>query len=144
MTPKAPIALDRRRAHSKTPADGVEQSKPLKCTNTHINNLRRRLNDAGLLLSSTKTEMQLAVLLKILQYLGEAGLNTPEGIGIGFARIAARVFDLELQGWRIDTLREEVITADGLKRRGIARYVLRGRCVSYVDPQGVLDLGVPP
>lgn len=143
MTPKEPSALDRRRAESKKTAHGAGQKKAFKCTNNHINNLRRRLDDAGLKLSSTKTETQLDVLLKVLQYLGDAGLNTPEGIGIGFPRIAARVFDLEFHGWRIDTLREEVITADGLKHRGIARYVLRGRCESYIDPQGVLDLGVP-
>lgn len=143
MTPKEPSAHDRRRAQATKPAGGVGQRKALKCTNNHINKIRRRLHDAGLLLSSTKTETQLEVLLKILLHLGEAGLNTPEGVGIGFARIATRVFDLEMQGWRIDTLREEVITADGLKHRGIARYVLRGRCESYIDPQGVLDLGVP-
>jgi len=76
-----------------------------------------------------------------LQYLGEVGLSTPEGTGLAFARLATRIFDLELQGWRIDTLRENVITADGLLHRGIARYVLRGGRADITDPQGSLDLG---
>jgi len=123
-------------------AGGVNgQNKVVKCSNNHISKFRRALRDAGLLLSSTKTETQLETLLKILQHRGEAGVNTPEGVGVGFARIATRVFDLELRGWLIDTLREDVVTADGLKHKGIARYVFRGRRADMVDPQGALDLG---
>jgi hypothetical protein len=106
--------------------------------------LRHRLHIAGLLLSSTRTETQLETLLQTLQYLGDRGINTPEAVGIGFARIATRVFDLEQQGWRIDTVREDVITADGLKHKGIARYILRGRRDDLPNPQGSLDLGDAP
>lgn len=97
----------------------------------------------GLLLGGTKTDTQLNTLLRTLQFLGDIGLNTPEAVGVGYARIATRVFDLEQQGWRIDTMPEDVVTSDGLKHRGIARYVLRGRRTDFVDPQGSLDLGAP-
>ena len=126
---------------SKLAGTGSGQIKVVNCSNSHITRLRKQLRASGLMLSTTKTETQLETLLKILQHRGEAGINTPEGVGIGFARIATRVFDLEMSGWRIDTLREDVITADGLKHCGIARYVLRGRRTEFVDPQGSLDLG---
>lgn len=128
-------------ASSTKLAGGVGgQIKVVRCSNAHITRLRRQLGAAGLMLSSTKTETQIETLLKILQHRGEAGINTPEGVGIGFARIATRVFDLELIGWRIETIREDVITADGLKHRGIARYVLRGWRGGSDDPQRTLDL----
>jgi hypothetical protein len=130
-----------RASLSKLAGGGSGQNKILRCGVKHISILRRRIHAAGLSLSSTRTESQLNTLLKVLQHLGEDGLNTPEGVGIGFARIATRVFDLELRGWRIDSLREDVITADGLKHKGIARYVLRGRRTDFIDPQGSLDLG---
>lgn len=132
-----------RASLSKLAGGGSGKNKILRCGVKHISILRRRLNAAGLSLGSTKTESQLTTLLKTLQHLGETGLNTPEGVGIGFARIATRVFDLEQRGWRIDTLREDVITADGLKHSGIARYIWRGRRTDFIDAQGSLDLGVP-
>lgn len=118
-----------------------EQIKVVECSNAHITRLRKQLRTSGLVLSTTRTETQLETLLKILQHRGEAGINTPEGVGIGFARIATRVFDLELCGWRIDTVREDVITADGLLHPRMARYILRGRRADFIDPQGSLDLG---
>jgi hypothetical protein len=117
-----------------------KQKKPIFCGNHHITVLRRKLRAAGLLPGSTRTETQLDALLKILLHLGEVGLNTPEGTGIAFARLATRVFDLEMQGWRIDTVRENVVTADGLLHRGIARYILRGPRADTPDPQCKLDL----
>lgn len=144
MTPKKQNARFKAGASLSKLAGGVSgKNKILRCGVKHIGILRRRLHAAGLSLGSTKTETQLNTLLKTLQHLGEAGLNTPEGVGIGFARIATRAFELELRGWRIDTLREDVVTADGLKHIGIARYVLRGRRADFVDPQGSLDLGAP-
>lgn len=144
---------DAKQAPSRKPANkkvapgkgkatsGNLQKNVFRCGVKHISKFREALRQKNLLLSNTKTETQLDTLLKILQYRGDAGVNTPEGVGIGFARIATRVFDLEMRGWRIDTLREDVITADGLKHRGIARYVFRGRRVDFIDPQGALDLG---
>jgi hypothetical protein len=135
-------ASDKGGARPTKLAGGVGgQRKVFKCTNAHISRLRRTLQRAGLALSSTRTDTQIECLLKILQYLGESGLSTPEGTGIGFARLATRVFDLELRGWRIDTLREDVITADGLKHKRIARYIWRGPRAGAGDPQGSLDLG---
>ena len=112
----------------------------LKCGTKDITRLRSEVRAAGLLLEATRTETQLETLLRTLQYLGTRGLNTPQAVGLGFARVATRVFDLEQRGWRIDTLREDVVTADGLKHRGIARYVLRGRSADVASPQGTLDL----
>lgn len=54
------------------------QNKILRCGVKHISILHRRLHAAGLSLSSTRTETQLNTLLKTLQHLGEAGLNTPQ------------------------------------------------------------------
>jgi len=118
-----------------------KQKKHLFCGTVHISRLRRKLESAGLGLRDTSGRTQCETLLRVLQYLGPCGINTPEGVGLGFARIATRVFDLEIKGWRIDTLREDVITVDGLKHKGIARYVLIGRRSDFIDPQGSLDLG---
>jgi hypothetical protein len=126
---------------SKLAGVGSGVKKVLICSNRNITRLRSEIRAAGLLLNATRTETQLDTLLRTLQYLGDRGLNTPEAVGIGFARIATRVFDLEQQGWRIDTEREDVVTADGLAHRGIARYILRGRRADIADPQGSLDLG---
>lgn len=141
------MTSNKQNAHNKVGAHIAElagcaigKNKILRCGVKHISKLRRQLHGAGLLLCNTKTETQLETLLKILQYLGESGINTPEAVGVGFARIATRVFDLESRGWRIDTVREDVITADGLQHKGIARYVLRGRRADFIDPQGSLDL----
>lgn len=123
-------------------AGGVSAKKKIfVCGVKHISKLRRELQAAGLGLRDTSGRTQCETLLRVLQYLGPRGMNTPEGVGVGFARIATRVFDLENQGWQIDTLRENATTADGLKHCGIARYVFKGRRADSVDPQGVLDLG---
>lgn len=128
---------------SKLAGIGSGIKKVIICSNRNITRLRSEIRAAGLLLNATRTETQLATLLRTLQYLGERGLNTPEGVGLGFARIATRCFDLEQQGWNIDTERECAITADGLAHHGIARYRLRGRRADRADPQGSLDLGAP-
>jgi hypothetical protein len=118
------------------------QNKIPKCSTHHISRLRRELQGQGLALRDTSTRTQCETLLLVLQYLGDRGLNTPEGTGIGFARLATRVWDLEVSGgWLIDTILEDVITADGLKHRGIARYILRVRKAGFIDPQASLDLG---
>jgi hypothetical protein len=147
MTPHIP---DPRKdtAHGKVGAKFTKltgrvkgQNKTFRCGVQHISNLRRELQSHGLALRDTSGRTQCETLLLILQYLGDRGLNTPEGTGIGFARLATRVWDLEVSGWLIDTILEDAITADGLKHRGIARYILRGRKAGFIDPQGSLDLG---
>ena len=80
--------------------------------------------------------------MRVLQYLGDRGINTPEGVGCGFYRIATRIQELEDSGNIIVSRRERLIGADGLIHSGIARYILIGRAVK-VDPQCLLDLGDP-
>ncbi len=112
------------------------------CGVKHTSDLRREVHDRGLALSNTSGMSQRDTLLRVLQYLGPRGLNTPEGVGLGFYRIATRIQELEELGWVIASLRETLIGADGYKHSGIARYVLKGRTRS--EPrQHSLDLGVP-
>ena len=124
-------------------AGGVNgQRKVLKCSTYHISRLRRELQNQGLTLRDTSGKTQCDTLLRVLQYVGDRGVNTLEGMGLGFYRIATRVQELEALGWMIDSQRERVVGADGLSHIGVARYVLRGFLVTRIDPQGSLDLGV--
>lgn len=118
-----------------------KQKKHLFCGTEHISKLRRELESVGLGLLDTSGRTQCETLLRVLQYLGPRGINTPEGVGCGFYRIATRIQELEEQGWRIASNRERLIGADGLAHRGIARYVLLGLRADFIDPQGSLDLG---
>jgi len=106
----------------------------------HISKLRRELEGAGLGLQDTSGRTQCQTLLRVLRYLGDRGINTLEGVGCGFYRIATRIQELEAAGWLIASQRESVTGADGLTHVGIARYVLTGRRLDFVDPQGALDL----
>lgn len=117
------------------------QRKILKCSTHHISRLRRELQNQGLTLRDTSGKTQCETLLRVLQYVGDRGINTLEGMGLGFYRIATRVQELEALGWMIDSQRERVVGADGLPHVGVARYVLRGFLMTRVDPQGSLDLG---
>ena len=119
----------------------TRQKKVFRCGVNHIAKLRRELQANGLALGDTTGATQCQTLLRVLQYLGERGLNTPEGVGIGFYRIATRVQELEAEGWLIASRRERIVGADGLAHIGIARYVLRGRAGWMVNPQSSLDLG---
>ncbi|MCE3606925.1 helix-turn-helix domain-containing protein [Massilia sp. P8910] len=126
-------------------AGGVKaKKKDFFCGVKHISKLRRELHGAGLALRDTSGRTQCETLLRVLQYLGPRGINTPEGVGCGFYRIATRVQELEERGWLIASYRERIVGADGLAHRGIARYTLLGRAVDRAPaPQGVLDLGAP-
>jgi hypothetical protein len=117
------------------------QTKVFKCGTNLISKLRRELQGAGLALRDTSGRSQCETLLRVLQYLGPRGINTPEGVGCGFYRIATRIQELEAGGWLIASNRERLVGADGLVHNGIARYVLRGRRTDFVNPQGTLDLG---
>lgn len=119
------------------------KKKTFLCGVKHTSDLRRELQEKGLALSSTSGQSQRDTLLRILQYLGARGLNTPEGVGLGFYRIATRIQELEERGWAIASLRETLVGADGYKHTGIARYVLQGRARRQANPQRSLDLGVP-
>lgn len=120
-----------------------KQNKVFYCGVQHISKIRRELQGKGLYLRDTSGRTQCETLLRVLQYLGQRGINTPEGVGCGFYRIATRIQELEAAGWLITSYRERMVGADGLEHVGIARYVLRGRRADLIDPQGYLDLGVP-
>jgi hypothetical protein len=125
-------------------AGGVKaKDKALFCGVKHISKLRRELHSAGLGLRDTSGRTQCETLLRVLQYLGPRGINTPEGVGCGYYRIATRIQELEANGWQIASYRERVIGADGLQHDGIARYSLLGRRMDCANPQGALDLGAP-
>lgn len=112
------------------------------CDEKHISNLRIELAAAGLALKDASGQTQCDTLLRVLQYLGPRGINTAEGVGQGYLRIATRVQDLEERGWLIASYRERIIGADGLAHNGIARYCLLGRAVVPATPaQSALDLG---
>jgi hypothetical protein len=129
-------------AHITKLAGGVKAKKKVFfCGVKHISKLRRELQAAGLGLRDTSGRTQCETLLRVLQYLGPRGINTPEGVGCGFYRIATRIQELESSGWMIASYRERMTGADGLQHDGIARYSLLGRRADVADPQGALDLG---
>lgn len=113
------------------------------CDEKHISILRGELAEAGLALKDTSGQTQCDTLLRVLQHRGPKGVNTPEGVGLGYLRIATRVQELEERGWRIASYRERIIGADGLAHSGIARYCLLGRAVDTAGnpAQSALDLG---
>lgn len=116
-------------------------TKVFVCGVKHIGKLRRELQRRGLALSNTSSRTQREMLLRVLQYLGDRGINTPEGVGAGFYRIATRVQELEEEGWLIASRRESLIGADGMLHTGIARYVLIGKNECGLPAQMGLDLG---
>ena len=134
--PKKKVAPGKGKATSEN-----KQKKPLSCGNNHISKLRRELQSAGLALRDTSGSSQCETLMRVLQYLGPRGINTPEGVGCGFYRIATRIQELEAAGWLIASNRERLVGADGLVHSGIARYCMLGRRSDFIDAQGSLDLG---
>lgn len=112
------------------------------CDEQHISKLRNELAASGLALKDTSGQTQCDTLLRVLQHRGPQGINTPEGVGLGYLRIATRVQELEERGWLIASYRERITGADGLAHNGIARYCLLGRTVTPPAPaQAALDLG---
>lgn len=111
------------------------------CGTDHISKLRAELHSVGLALHDTSGQTQRDTLLRVLQYLGPRGINTLEGVGCAYYRIATRVHELEAEGWHIASLRERVVGADGLAHSGIARYVLIGRAADHKPAQASFDLG---
>lgn len=112
------------------------------CDDQHITKLRNEIAASGLALKDTSGQTQCDTLLRVLQHRGAKGVNTPEGVGLGYLRIATRVQELEERGWLIASYRERIVGADGLAHNGIARYCLLGRVVTPATPaQGAFDLG---
>lgn len=130
-------------AHFTKLAGGVTGQKSiLRCGVHRTSKLRRELQANGLALRDTSGATQCQTLLRVLQYLGDRGINTPEGVACGFYRIATRIQELEAEGWLIASRRERLLGADGLVHIGIARYVLIGKRVHMVSPQLDLELEV--
>lgn len=140
MTPKKQSAPNIRGAKVTKLAGGVNsKNKIFRCGVQHTSKLRRELQAKGLALGDTVGLSQRQTLLRVLKYLGSRGINTPEAVGVGFYRVATRIQELEAEGWRIASLRECLVGADGLEHRGVARYVLlKGR--ARHSPQLALDL----
>lgn len=105
-------------------AEATKQKKTLNCSDDHINNIVKEIQAANLQLRSTDGDTQLVTLPKVLQYLGNRGLNTYEGVALGYLRIATRIRDLKDDGWQIGCLREDVVGPDGMWHKGVGRYVL--------------------
>lgn len=144
------MSLSKENAHGKVGADVTElgggvtgQNKVLRCGVHSTSRLRRELRSKGLALRDTSGATQCHTLLRVLQYLGKRGINTPEGVACGFYRIATRIQELEADGWQILSSREKILGADGLVHVGIARYILCGRRSDAVSPQLALGLEVP-
>ncbi|SFM64528.1 helix-turn-helix domain-containing protein [Rugamonas rubra] len=129
-------------AHFTKLAGGVKgQTKEIfRCGVKHTSKLRKELHANGMALRDTSGRTQCETLLRVLQYLGDRGINTPEGVACGFYRIATRIQELEASGWVIASRRERLVGPDGLAHNGIARYVLVGHGGMLSDPQGSLDL----
>jgi hypothetical protein len=123
-------------------AGGVKKQtiKKFVCGVQHTSKLRRELEAAGLGLKDANGLTQRQTLLMALEYLGNRGMNTLEGIACGFLRITTRINELKLEGYNFDTIKESAIGADGLMHSGIARYIYKGR-KPHDDPQKSLDLG---
>lgn len=120
-------------------ASAKRKTRVFRCGVQHTSKLRRELSAAGLALGDASGRTQRETLLRVLQHLGARGINTPEAVGVGFYRVATRIQELEADGWRIASLRERLVGADGLEHRGIARYVLLGRG-AHRSPQLALNL----
>jgi len=116
----------------------AKKKHALRCDDRHIHALRRELRLAGLSLRDTASKTQCQMLVRILTYLGNRGLNTLEAVGLGFYRVATRVQELEAAGYTVATAREAVIGSEGLLHAGVVRYSLDARSVPM---QLSLDLG---
>lgn len=86
--------------------------------------IRAEIALAGLRLDSALGDSQLAMLPRVLRYLGARGLGTVEAEALGYRRIATRIQDLEDRGYVIAVPREHVVTDDQLLHPRMARYKL--------------------
>lgn len=107
-------------------AKSTAKRKKFSCGEHDIKNLVRLVHAADLRLRSTATDTQQATLPKVLEFLGPRGLNTYEGVALGYLRIATRIKELK-ETYDIGTVREDVVGPDGLWHIGVARYYLIGK-----------------
>lgn len=121
-------------------AKTTKQRKKRFCGENNIKDVVREVHSVGLKLRSTDGDTQLATLPKVLQYLGARGLNTYEGVALGYLRIATRIKELK-EIWEIQTVREDVIGPDDLFHVGVARYIITGKKKQAEPVQPDLGLG---
>lgn len=122
-------------------AKATAKRKKLSCGEHDIKTLVRLVHAAGLQLRSTATDTQQATLPKVLEFLGSRGLNTYEGVALGYLRLATRIKELK-EIYDIGTIREDVVGPDGLWHIGVARYYLIGKKVPAAPVQPELGLEV--
>ena len=79
-------------------------------------------------MTSTTANLQRQSLLELLKIRGGKGVNTLEARQppLGIMSPAPRIKELRLRGFHIETIRETIITPDGVKHHGVGRYVLLG------------------
>lgn len=123
-------------------AKSTAKRKKLSCGEHDIKNLVRLVHAADLQLRSTATDTQQATLPKVLEFLGPRGLNTYEGVALGYLRIATRIKELK-ETYDIGTVREDVVGPDGLWHIGVARYYLIGKKKPIAPAQQDLGFEVP-
>ena len=122
-------------------AKATVQRKKYSCGEHHIKSFVQKVHASGYQLRSAATDTQLATLPKVLELLGTHGLNTYEGVALGYLRIATRIKELK-EIYDIGTIREDVVGPDGLWHMGVARYYMIGK--KKADPlQPELELEVP-
>lgn len=122
-------------------AKATKSKNVLNCDSNRISKICRELAQNGLALSSSSGDSQLAMLPKVLKYLGARGLSTYEGTAAGYLRIATRIKELKVR-WEIISIREDVIGPDGLFHKNIARYILIGERENHANSQLAFDLEV--
>jgi hypothetical protein len=139
--------------HQKDPENGAEKFtklasrvnrkkpylEPLHCGTEHTNKYRDNVHVAGFGLKNASGTNQRTMLLLWLRHVGSSGINTLEGEACGYLRIATRIQELKERGWKISSQRENVIGADGLFHKRIARYILDGRTADFLPVQLDLD-----
>lgn len=123
-------------------AGATTQKKTRYCSDDHISKVVKEIRAAGLQLRSTATDTQQSTLPKVLELRGARGLNTYEGVALGYLRIATRIKELK-ETYDIGTIREDVVGPDGLRHIGVARYYLIGKKVPVAPAQTDLGLEVP-
>jgi hypothetical protein len=81
-------------------------------------------NESSALLNNKGTSAE-TQRLQILAHLKRTpSINTLEFRELGFISPAPRILELKERGYRIESIRETVVTPDGREHRGIARYYL--------------------
>ncbi len=119
---------------------GAEKSKikVLECNVRHLTAFCAEVKRAGLTLASTATATQCATLIKLLHHFGNRGIGTLEAHALGYARLSARIQDIE-EHWVILAQRGDIDQA-GFFHQGMARYFIVGARSEVIERQFSLEL----